>query len=67
MFSTICSGESARGELGMGLSTPHPCPSPSSQGEGDAMARFVESGERIPRRGEVGLDANEIEAFEDLG
>lgn len=27
----------------------------------------VQSGKRIPRRGEVGLTSNEIEKFEDLG
>merc|ERR1711959_563732 len=36
-------------------------------GEGDAIAAFVQSGERIPRRGEVGLTTDQIEAFEDLG
>ena len=36
-------------------------------GEGDAMAAFVQSGQRIPRRGEVGLDSEQIEAFEQSG
>eukprot|EP00916_Digyalum_oweni_P001419 GHVL01002772.1.p1 GENE.GHVL01002772.1~~GHVL01002772.1.p1 ORF type:complete len:309 (+),score=70.19 GHVL01002772.1:58-984(+) len=36
-------------------------------GEGDAMAAFVQSGKRIPRRGEVGLDAEQIEQYESLG
>ncbi|GJN15977.1 hypothetical protein PR202_gb02927 [Eleusine coracana subsp. coracana] len=36
-------------------------------GEGDAIARFVQQGKRIPRRGEVGLTAEEIERFEDAG
>jgi len=36
-------------------------------GEGDAMAAFVEAGERIPRRGEVGMTAADIDQFEDLG
>ena len=36
-------------------------------GEADAMAQFVMSGKRIPRRGEVGLSANEIQRFENLG
>jgi len=36
-------------------------------GEGDAMANFVQSNQRIPRRGEVGIKAEEIEALEDLG
>jgi len=36
-------------------------------GEGDAIAAYVQSGKRIPRRGEVGLAAEEIEAFEGLG
>merc|ERR1719265_3130580 len=36
-------------------------------GEGDAMAGYVQSGERIPRRGEVGMTADQIDKFEDLG
>lgn len=36
-------------------------------GEGQAMAAFVQEGQRIPRRGEVGLSADEISHFEDLG
>lgn len=36
-------------------------------GEGDAIAQYVQSGKRIPRRGEVGLKAEEIEKFESLG
>lgn len=36
-------------------------------GEGDAIAQFVQQGKRIPRRGEVGLSADEISKFEDLG
>lgn len=36
-------------------------------GEGEAMAQFVQTGKRIPRRGEVGLTADEIETFETLG
>ena len=36
-------------------------------GEGAAMAAFVQSGKRIPRRGEVGLSADQIQKFEDLG
>ena len=36
-------------------------------GEGAAMAAYVQSGKRIPRRGEVGLRADEIERFESLG
>lgn len=36
-------------------------------GEGEAMAQFVQAGKRIPRRGEVGLTADEIENFETLG
>ena len=36
-------------------------------GEGSAMAAFVQSGERIPRRGEIGLKSAEIEKFERLG
>ncbi|KAL3915586.1 MAG: hypothetical protein SGPRY_007166, partial [Prymnesium sp.] len=36
-------------------------------GEGDAIAAYVQSGKRIPRRGEVGMSAEEIESFEQLG
>jgi len=36
-------------------------------GEGDAMAQYVAAGKRIPRRGEVGLSADEISSFEGLG
>lgn len=31
------------------------------------MAAYVQSGKRIPRRGEVGLSAGEIQKFEGLG
>jgi hypothetical protein len=36
-------------------------------GEGAAMAKFVEEGKRIPRRGEIGLTSEEIEKFESTG
>jgi len=36
-------------------------------GEGAAMASFVQQNKRIPRRGEIGLSAEEIETFEDSG
>jgi NF-kappa-B-activating protein C-terminal domain len=36
-------------------------------GEGDAIAQYVQQGKRIPRRGEVGLSADEIQNFENLG
>ena len=36
-------------------------------GEGAAIAQFVASGQRIPRRGEVGLTSAEITAYEELG
>lgn len=36
-------------------------------GEGSAMAAYVQQGARIPRRGEVGLDASQIEMFEKIG
>ena len=36
-------------------------------GEGSAMAGFVSSGQRIPRRGEIGLDSTEISRFETAG
>eukprot|EP01017_Pseudomicrothorax_dubius_P026546 TRINITY_DN2971_c0_g2_i19.p1 TRINITY_DN2971_c0_g2~~TRINITY_DN2971_c0_g2_i19.p1 ORF type:complete len:289 (+),score=76.37 TRINITY_DN2971_c0_g2_i19:131-997(+) len=35
--------------------------------EGDKMAEYVKSGKRIPRRGEVGLSADDIERYESLG
>lgn len=37
------------------------------RGEGEAIAAFVASGERIPRRGEIGLDSKTIENFEQMG
>ena len=36
-------------------------------GEGQAMAKYVQENKRIPRRGEVGLTAEQIETYEDLG
>jgi len=36
-------------------------------GEGAAMASFVREGKRIPRRGEIGLDAEQIAAYERAG
>jgi hypothetical protein len=36
-------------------------------GEADAMADFVQQDKRIPRRGEIGLTADEIVKYEDLG
>jgi len=36
-------------------------------GEADAIAQFVQSGQRIPRRGEVGLTSDEIETYEKMG
>merc|ERR1711953_323903 len=36
-------------------------------GEGDAMAEYVKSGLRIPRRGEVGITSDQIEGLETLG
>lgn len=37
------------------------------KGEGSAMAAFVAEGERIPRRGEIGMESEEIERFEQIG
>jgi hypothetical protein len=37
------------------------------RGEGSAMAAFVAEGERIPRRGEIGLTSEEIEKYESSG
>lgn len=36
-------------------------------GEGAAMAAFVATGKRIPRRGEIGLTSEEIDKFERQG
>ncbi|KAH6574911.1 hypothetical protein BASA61_002582 [Batrachochytrium salamandrivorans] len=36
-------------------------------GEGSAMAAFLQSGKRIPRRGEIGLTSDEISKYEDVG
>ena len=36
-------------------------------GEGAAMAKYVEEGKRIPRRGEIGLTSEEIVKFEETG
>jgi len=36
-------------------------------GEGAAIAGFVQAGQRIPRRGEIGLTSEEIENYETLG
>jgi len=36
-------------------------------GEGAAMAAFAASGQRIPRRGEIGLSSEEIEKYEESG
>ena len=36
-------------------------------GEGAAMAKYVEEGKRIPRRGEIGLTSDEIVKFEEAG
>ncbi|KDN45104.1 DUF926-domain-containing protein [Tilletiaria anomala UBC 951] len=36
-------------------------------GEGSAMAAYVAEGKRIPRRGEIGLTSERIEAFERAG
>ncbi|CAB3407326.1 unnamed protein product [Caenorhabditis bovis] len=37
------------------------------RGEGAGMAAYVARGERIPRRGEIGLSSNEIQQFEKWG
>ncbi|CAK79792.1 unnamed protein product (macronuclear) [Paramecium tetraurelia] len=36
-------------------------------GEGAAIAYYIQSGKRIPRRGEVGLTSEDIEKYEGLG
>ena len=37
------------------------------RGEGTAMAQYVQDGQRIPRRGEIGLESIEIDKFEQAG
>lgn len=36
-------------------------------GEGSAMAAYVQDGKRIPRRGEIGLESDQIERYEHAG
>ncbi|KAJ3126865.1 Golgi to ER traffic- protein [Nowakowskiella sp. JEL0407] len=36
-------------------------------GEATAIAAYVQSGKRIPRRGEIGLTSEQIESFENVG
>ncbi len=36
-------------------------------GEGEAIASFVQSGQRIPRRGEIGLTSSQISQYEETG
>lgn len=36
-------------------------------GEGEAIMAYAESGQRIPRRGEIGLDSEQIAVFESSG
>lgn len=60
---------------GIGPQLPHEAPdryrraaySNMLKGEAEAMARFAATGQRIPRRGEIGLDTSKIEAFEESG
>ena len=52
---------------GLGTDTPLDFGKALLPGEGQAMARFVADGKRIPRRGEIGLQSEEIEQFEVLG
>ena len=37
------------------------------KGEGASMAAFVAEGERIPRRGEIGMSSDQIDNFEQMG
>ncbi|TIA95155.1 hypothetical protein E3P94_03848 [Wallemia ichthyophaga] len=37
------------------------------RGEGTAMAQFVQDGQRIPRRGEIGIESGEIDKLEQAG
>ena len=52
---------------GLGTDTPLDFGKALLPGEGQAMARFVADGKRIPRRGEIGLQSEEIVQFEVLG
>ena len=36
-------------------------------GEGEAIMAYAESGQRIPRRGEIGLDSEQIAVYESSG
>ncbi|ORY99525.1 ras-induced vulval development antagonist-domain-containing protein [Lobosporangium transversale] len=36
-------------------------------GEGTAMAAYVQEGKRIPRRGEIGLESEQIQNYESAG
>jgi hypothetical protein len=36
-------------------------------GEASAMAKYIQAGKRIPRRGEIGLTNEQIEHYEDIG
>ncbi len=36
-------------------------------GEGSAIAHYIKTNKRIPRRGEVGVTSEQIEAFEKAG
>lgn len=36
-------------------------------GEGSAMAAYIQDGKRIPRRGEIGLESDQIEHYEKAG
>jgi hypothetical protein len=67
--------ESAAAALDDDIVGPAPLPSVELKGhsgnmlpgEADAIADFVQQDKRIPRRGEIGLTADAIVQFEDLG
>ncbi|GKV27753.1 hypothetical protein SLEP1_g36888 [Rubroshorea leprosula] len=50
------------------VEAPQERPAPDNEPSvGDAIAKYVQQGKRIPRRGEVGLSAEEILKFQTLG
>jgi len=46
---------------------PHDYGGALKPGEGSAIASFVQAGQRIPRRGEIGHTSDQIQHFEDIG
>lgn len=74
LHATAASRKEGQGEVGPVLPdtdaagfSPHSYGLHLRPGEGAAMAAYVKSDKRIPRRGEVGLTAEQIEKFEQIG